>query len=142
MSRPGECLHNTHDCIGSSEIICNITVLDQYDKNIKDRLMPVLVLVTTCLNFVNYENFPITVFSPHQLAVVPGVQLNYFYDEGREGGVRMKFIKKKTPCLENESPRKIPFRWDTKKIPGHEQHELSLFHSCHMLGCNNPEFKG
>ena len=104
--------------------------------------MPVLVLVTTCLNFVNYENFPITVFSPHQLAVVPGVQLNYFYDEGREGGVRMKFIKKKTPCLENESPRKIPFRWDTKKIQGHEQHELSLFHSCHMLGCNNPEFKG
>ena len=89
--------NNTHDCIRSSEIICNITVLDQYDKNIKDRLIPVLVLVTTRLNFVNYGNFPITVFSPHQLAVVPGVQLNYFYDGGRGeagGGVRMKFIKK------------------------------------------------
>ena len=61
--------------------------------------MPVLVLVTTRLNFVNYENFPITVFSPHQLAVVQGVQFNYFYDRGRGGrrgggGVRMKFIKK------------------------------------------------
>ena len=50
--------------------------------------MPVFVLVTTRLNFVNYENFPITVFSPHQLAVVPGVQLNYFYDGGRGGGGR------------------------------------------------------
>ena len=51
---------------GRQRSCCNITVLDQYDKNIKDRLMPVLVLVTTRLNFVNYENFPITVFSPHQ----------------------------------------------------------------------------
>ena len=81
--------------------------------------MPVFVLVTTRLNFVNYENFPITVFSPHQLAVVPGVQLNYFYDGGRGeaggGDVRMKFIKK-IPYLENEPPRKIPFRGDAKKI--------------------------
>ena len=59
--------------------------------------MPVLLLATTHLNFVNYENFPITVFSPQQLAVVPGVQLNYFYDGGR-GGVRMKF-KKNLPAL-------------------------------------------
>ena len=97
--------------------------------------MPVLVLVTTCLNFVNYENFPITVFSPHQLAVVPGVQLNYFYDRGRGGGggggVRMKFIKK-TPCLENEPPRKIPFRGNAKNIQ--DMNSMS-YHSFTLVTC-------
>ena len=92
--------------------------------------MPVLLLATTHLNFVNYENFPITVFSPQQLAVVPGVQLNYFYDGGR-GGVRMKF-KKKSPCLENEPPRKIPFRWDAKKI--RDMNSMS-YHSFTLVTC-------